>query len=148
MNPVGKNSWLVPLADLSLILFIVTGATLAGVLGTAQDEGVEEAASSENGGPENRGIAQGVASSVFSDVEGGPRLADWLRQYSAGPGEQLTIEAFHMPQDRGSVTQRIEVLAAQAIAAGEQPRIIIQPANETRIMAIFAHDRDPQLAQR
>lgn len=134
-----NNSWLVPLADLSLILFIVTGATLAGTLGKAPAE--EEEARSMGG------IAQGVPASVHIDFEDGPSLSEWLLQYSPGPGEQLTIQAMHTPQDRAAVIQRAEQLAQQAISAGQQPRVIIQPASETRITSIFAHDRDPQMAQ-
>ncbi len=139
MTGNGNNSWLVPLADLSLILFIVTGATLAGSLGKAREDDVEPRLPG--------GIAQGVAASIYTDAAGGPSLAEWLAQYRAGPGEQLTIEAFHTPADRAAVTSRAEELAQQAIAAGQPPRVIVQPASATRIMALFAYDGEAQLAQ-
>lgn len=132
MTGNASNSWLVPLADLSLILFIVTGATLAGSLGAARKEDSAE--------PLPGGIAQGVAASIFTDAEGGPSLAEWLASYHPGPGEQLTIEAFHTAADRATVRARAEELALQAIAAGQPPRVIVQPASESRIMALFAYD--------
>lgn len=139
----GSNSWLVPLADLSLILFIVTGATLAGSLGTTREEDTADRLPG--------GIAQGVAASIFTDSAEGPALADWLSQYHPAPGEQLTIEAFHTDADRSAITARAEQLAQQAISAGQAPRVIVQPAAESRIMAMYAYDRalgdDEQLAR-
>lgn len=136
------SSWLVPLADLSLILFITTAASLAASPATLRQEEPQET---------NGSIAQGVPAAVFVDAPQGPPLAEWLEQYRAGSGEQLTIEGHFLPQDRARIAARAEDLAGQAIAAGLSPRLILQPVgaagSRSHVRALFAHDADPQVAQ-
>lgn len=138
------SSWLIPLADLSLILFITTAASLA----------VQPAAPRRDEPPPPpaaEGIAQGVAAAVFVDGPGAPPLADWLAQYRAGSGEQLTIEGYFVAQDRERIAARAEDMAELAIAAGFSPRLILQPVGaaigQSHVRAVFAHDADPQVAQ-
>ncbi|WP_120077731.1 hypothetical protein [Aurantiacibacter odishensis] len=125
------GKWLVPLADLSLILFIVTGSSLAAIL-----EGNREVAP-----------AQGVASALYVDGPGAPPLLDMLAVHDPAEGEQLTIHAYYAPEEREAVHSRAETLAEQAIAAGLHPRVIVQPAEETLVIARFAHDADAGLAR-
>lgn len=125
------GKWLVPLADLSLILFIVTGSSLA-----AFPEGSREVAP-----------AQGVASALYVDGPGAPLLIDMLAAYDPSEGEQLTIHAYYAPEEREAVQARAEMLAQQAIGAGLHPRVIVQPAEETLVVARFAHDADAGLAR-
>jgi hypothetical protein len=123
-------SWLVPLADLSMILFIITGVTMSAR--PPEDEAVPP--------PALGGIAQGVPSGVFVDAPGAPPLAEWLALYRPGSGEQLTVEARFAPADRVWVAARAEELAQAAIAAGFAPRVILQPAPQSQVRALFAYD--------
>lgn len=131
------SSWLVPLADLSLILFIITAASLSG---RPEREGV--------GQPQPVGsFAQGVPASVHIDLPHGPTLGEWLADYHPGSGEQLTVEGYFIPADRAAIAARAEELAQQALAAGFQPRVILQPAAQSQVQALFAADAAPQVAQ-
>ena len=103
------SSWLVPLADLSLILFIITAASLA----ARPDPGSSDAAEAQPVGS----FAQGVPASVFIDLPGGPALEEWLADYHAAGGEQLTIEGYFVPADRATIAARTDQLAQQALAA-------------------------------
>ena len=135
------SSWLVPLADLSFILFVITAAALSASPAT---EPVEEAPSPPSA---TGGIAQGVASSIFVDAPGAPPIDQWLAQYHAGSGEQLTVEGHFVPADRARVAARAEELAQAAIAAGFAPRVILQPASQSQVQALFAYDAGNQVAQ-
>lgn len=131
MKREGYGGWLVPLADLSLILFIVTGGALTASFGGA-----------EPGDP-----AEGVAAAIYVDGPAAPPLADLLVMHIPAAGEQLTVQGYYAPGDRALVAQRTEALAGEAIAAGVEPRVIVQPAAQTTVIARFAHDADPHLAQ-
>jgi hypothetical protein len=133
------SSWLVPLADLSLILFIITAASLA----TRPDPAQPRTAQPQAVGS----FAQGVPASVFIDLPGGPALGEWLADYHPASGEQLTIEGHFIPADRSVITARAEHLAQQALAAGFQPRLILQPAAGSQVQALFAADAAAQVAQ-
>ena len=136
------SSWLIPLADLSLILFITTAASLSVQPAVPRRDEPPPAA---------EGIAQGVAAAVFVAGPGAPPLGQWLAQYRAGSGEQLTIEGYFLPQDRERIAAGAEDMAEQAIAAGFSPRLILQPVGaaggQSHVRAVFAHDADPQVAQ-
>lgn len=126
------GSWLVPLADLSLILFIVTGGALTARL--SQPDG-------------NLPVAEGVAAAIHVDASGAPPLAQMLTSYPVSTGEQLTVQGYYAAGDRANVVARAERLAEEAIAAGVEPRIIVQPAAQTLVIASFAHDADIGLAR-
>ncbi|MFC3099906.1 hypothetical protein [Altererythrobacter lauratis] len=132
------SAWLVPLADLSMILYIITAAALSAQNHSPPQENMREG-----------GFAQGAAMAVFVDAPGGPSLADWLATRRPGPGELLTVEARYAPGDRNRTAQRADELAAAALAAGVEPRVIMQaaPAGATRstLQAVIAHDADPPL---
>ncbi|AKQ41475.2 hypothetical protein CP97_04670 [Aurantiacibacter atlanticus] len=130
MRAAGGN-WLVPLADLSLILFIVTGGALNASLGR----------------PEGAAPAEGVAAAIHVDVPGAPPLEEMLADHAISEGERLTVLGYYAQGDRTDVAQRAERLADEAIAAGIEPRVIVQPAAETLVIARFAHDADPGLAR-
>lgn len=124
-------SWLVPLTDLSLILFIVTGGALS-----ADPAPLQDAAP-----------AEGVAAALYVDGSGAPPLLDMLAAHEASLGEQLTVQGYYAPGERARVARRAEALAAQAINAGVEPRVIVQPARQSLVIARFAHDADPGLAR-
>lgn len=133
-----NGSWLVPLADLSLILFIVTGGALTASLGREEDMPATR--------PES-GPAEGVSAAIFVDAPGAPPLAEMLAAHPVSAGEQLTVQGYYAQGHRGEVVARVERLATQAIAQGVQPRVILQPASQTLVIARFAHDADPELAR-
>lgn len=137
-SPAAPNqAWLVPFADLALILFVITATGMASALSER-----ENAARSANG------IGEGVATSVFVDGAGAPPLGTWLARRRLGEGEQLTLLCQYRDAAlRSTVAARCEALAGQAIALGQQPRVIVEEGTRRQVVAYFAHDRDPVLAR-
>lgn len=127
----GSAKWLVPLADLSLILFIATGGALT-TIRSAENSGVP---------------AEGVSAAVYVDGPDAPPLMELLATHMPSQGEQLTVLGYYADGERAAVARRTEELAAEAIAAGVDPRVIVQPASQTMVVARFAHDADPGLAR-
>lgn len=128
----GYAGWLVSLADLSLILFIVTGSALTtDVVSPVSVEGRS---------------AKGIPAAVHVDASDAPPLVEMLAAHPLSAGEQLTIEGHYAPGERASVAMRAERLAQQAIAVGVEPRVILQPSHRTAVVALSAHDRAPELA--
>lgn len=94
-----SGSWLVPLADLSLILFIVTGGVVT--VGAGRDQDVTP--------------AEGVAAALYVDGPGAPPLVDMLATHDLSQGEQLTVQGYYAPGERAQVAARTQALARQAI---------------------------------
>ncbi len=133
-------SWLVPLADLSMILFVVTGAALAQQAAPAQRPREEE------GRP--TGFVQTVPVAMLADEPGAPPLARWLAGNSGDATGLVTIEGhFAAPADRPRIAARVETLAAEAREAGVEPRVVVEPGTASQVVTVFAYDRDPQLAR-
>ena len=128
--------WLVARADMSLLLFILTAAAL-------RPDAGEDAAERALAEP-----AFGAAAEIFVDSPSGPAFADWLGSQQRGEGQYLTITASYSDVgERETVQQRSEALADAAIAAGYSPRVVVQQAGQAQIIAVFAHDALPGLAQ-
>lgn len=132
MTRAVAGSWLVPLADLSMILFVITGS--------AMSARPPQATPVQQGG-----FAQGTAAAVFIDSGDGPTLSAWLAQTPPGPGQQVTIEGRFPPSARTATLARVEHLAAEAMALGVVPRVILQPVAQDsppRVQALIAHDAE------
>ena len=143
MTPVPQNRWMVPLADLSLILFVMTGTALAAAMAETSPAETEAAQTA----PPTSNYTQAVAASVHVDSPDGPSLSRWLEQYQHDPSGQLTIHGRYAGTDREAVSERASLLAQQALAEGVEPRVVIEPALQTQVLALFAYDRDPEVAR-
>jgi len=135
------QGWLVPFADLALILFVITATGLANAVSKQEIE-------MPDGEVLAQGIGEGVATSVFIDSAGAPPLREWLLRHQLGEGEQLTLLCqYDGATTRRDVVVRCDALAEEAIALGRQPRLIVEEAAQQQVIAYFAHDRDPLLAR-
>ncbi|WP_252259707.1 hypothetical protein [Erythrobacter aurantius] len=97
-RPNGHSSgWQVVLADLALILFLVTLAALA---------------AGPDGDDRSRIAKPEIAASqaLYREVEGGPRLAQWLDQRPADPRATLTILGQHTEADDAMIWDRAEAM--------------------------------------
>lgn len=136
-RPLGQG-WLIPFADLALILFVITSAGLVSA-SQAHDASAEA---------EPQTIGEGIATAVFTDGAGAPPLADWLDSHTLGGGEQLTIMCrYRLRENRSALAVRCEQLAQLAIAQGHTPRLIVQQGAQRAVLAYFAHDGDPAMAR-
>lgn len=144
MKPFQTAGWMVPLADLSLILFVTTGSALAA---TRHEEPVAGARNAQENAATVAGFPAGVPSSIYVDAPSAPALSSWLARYSHDRGSQLTIHAYYAGDDRAAVSERADRLATEAIAEGTVPRVVVEQGLQSQVLAMFAHDRDPQMAR-
>jgi len=139
--PLLGASWLVPLADLSMILFVVTGAALA------QSPQDQPAPPPEPPAAHN-GFVQTVPVAVYRDAPGAPPLDQWLASNASDRTGLVTIEGrYTLPAEREAVAARVATLAAEAGRMGLAPRVVVEQGVTSEVLAVFAYDRDPQMAQ-
>lgn len=125
---MGQSSgWQVVLADLALILFLVTLAALAA--------GAHEGKSSPVATPE---IAASQA--LFRPAEDGPTLAAWLDQRQPDPRATLTVVARHADGDEAAVWITAQAMANAARGRGFPVRVVISQGQESDIYASLAYD--------
>lgn len=120
------TGWQYLLADLSLILFMVTAAALAQ---SVDDSKGGAAALSPQGAP----------LAVYRVGAGAPPLGQWLRDQAADPRQQLTIVAQYDPGGQATALGKAETLAGEAGDAGTRARIVIEPG-PGGITASLAYD--------
>jgi hypothetical protein len=124
--------WQTMLADLSLILFMVSAAAMA--------DGPDKPAPQPVASAPAPAIAEPLA--VWRDGPGAPGLADWLAGQAPDARQQLTITLRYNPADQAQALAQGGRLAAQAGKVA--PRIILEPvaqASGVEAMAALAYDR-------
>jgi len=113
------TGWQYLLADLSLILFMITAAALA------QTEDVSKvaakAAEYSTLSPQSEPVA------LYRVESGAPPLGKWLQDQSADARQQLTIVAQYGPGKQAEALRQAETLAREAGEAGAKARIVIEP---------------------
>ncbi len=135
----GGHSWQLILADLALILFLLTLSALpAAEAESARSlaaRAVREKTERDETRPE---IAP--AQALFRPVPGGPDLGAWLRAQGPDPRATLTIFAVHTPGDETQAWTRADALAAEARAEGARVRMIITAGETPDLYASLAYD--------
>ena len=104
--------WEVVLADLALILFLVTAVALS-----QTSDGADGIAVSP----------QGEALAFYSAEPDAPPLREWLASQSSDARQQLTIVAQYRPGGQDAALSQATALAHEARAAGAQARIVVEP---------------------
>ncbi|NQX94709.1 MAG: hypothetical protein HRT64_07310 [Erythrobacter sp.] len=133
-----SNSWQLILADLALILFLVTAAALSagsGVDEARKDDGNDLATASLN--EENLAPAQ----ALFRAGPGLPTLAEWLESQPRDPRAALTIVAEHAEGQDEKAWLAARQMAATAQALGVRARIIIRRSGQNTVHASLAYDQ-------
>lgn len=142
------SGWQYVLADLSLILFMVTAAALASAedpptapkpAGTAKTSGA--AAGDQPLSPQGEPLA------LYRAAPGAPPLGQWLRDQSADARQQLTIVAQYRPGEQSEALSRAETLARDAGEAGMRARIVIEPGQGGATAALAFDAPAPHPAQ-
>lgn len=132
--------WQTILADLSLILFMVTAAALAEAPESAPAPAPKPSASAP---PASAPRAEAVA--VWRDDPGAPPLRQWLASIG-DPRLHLTITVAYAPGKRAEAAARAAALAAAAGPRGAEARLVIEPGRPAGISAVLGYDRDPPAA--
>ena len=128
------TGWQTTLADLSLILFMVTAATLSRQVNPPSRAGQPAQAS-----------PQGEPLAVWRAGAGAPPLADWLALQAPDARQQLTLVVRYQPGGGPAAVETAALLARQAGKRAAEVRIVIEPG-EGLPVARLAHDQ-PALAR-
>jgi hypothetical protein len=140
--------WQTILADLALILFMMTAAALAsspdGPLLPGASPPTKARASSAPSAPSAPATpsARGEPVSVWGDGPGSPGLAAWLAQQGRDPRLRVSILVRHLPGHEQSALARAEALVAMAGARGAGARIVIEPGREDGASVALAYDTE------
>jgi len=110
-----RTGWQTLLADLSLVLFMIT----AGALGRARmDRSVQKPALAP---PSPAPLA------IYRDTPGAPPLDRWLAAQPGDARQRLTIVARYPPGSEERVPDRVAASLSASTRAGAHPRILIEP---------------------
>jgi hypothetical protein len=116
------SGWQYILADLSLILFMVTAAALA-----STDEAPAAPALLAPDDADQPISPQGQPLALYRAAPGAPPLGQWLRGQSADARQQLTIVAQYRPGEQAQALGAAQALVRDAGEAGVRARIVIEP---------------------
>ncbi len=143
--------WQTMLADLSLILFMVTAAAMADTPAAAPSAppAARPAPISPAGPTARSGLAdpaQAEPLAIWREAPGAPALSQWLFSQQPDARLLLTITLRYRPTDQAAALARGGALAQSAGAAGDKARIILEPAKDAtgiEAVAALAYDRGP-----
>jgi hypothetical protein len=133
-TPIG-NGWQAILADLSLILFMLTASVLQAPASRAP--ALPKAASSGTS-DQSPLLASPVA--VYRADAGAPPIADWLRAQSRDHRALLTINVRYQGDGHAAAMAAAAAMANQAALAGKSARVIVEPGPAGPIMATLGYD--------
>lgn len=142
--------WQTLLADLAMILFMITAAALAnapdgpmaplvpGAAKVAPPVQARPPAPPPPPAPSLRGEPVGV----WRDGPGAPRLAEWLAQQARDPRLRVSILVRHLPGQERAALVRAQALVAAAGARGSGARIVIEPGRADDASVVLAYDAE------
>lgn len=137
----GQTGWQTILADLSLILFMITASALS----------VAEAPHPASAAPRSVAAPRPVTPSaraepvgVWREGEGAPLLANWLAEQGSDPRLRLSIVVRYQAGEgrRDAALDRAAALAAQAGPRGASARLVVEPGAVAGASATLGYDRD------
>lgn len=121
MNVRAGTGWQYALADLSLILFLVTASALA------------QANSGHNPpSPPPLPVAAALDSepvAVWSAGEGGPQLRPWLDQVAADPRLEVRVVVRYIDGEREAALSQAVQLAASGGPRARRARLLVEPGD-------------------
>ena len=112
------SGWQTLLADLALILFIITAAALR-----QQDDLKSRAGQAQA----VEASPQAEPLSVYRTGKDAPPLRQWLATQPSDPRQLLTIVSTYRPGNQAEALMTAQKLARQADAAGRTARIVVEP---------------------
>lgn len=118
-----SKSWQVIIADLALILFMVTAA--------AMKRDREELANDPL-------PVRGEPVAIYRKAMGAPPVRQWLADQAPDARQRLTIVTRHAP---GKAEDAASAALALAAETGRPARIVIEPSGRSELLAVLAFDR-------
>lgn len=136
----GQTGWQTILADLSLILFMITASALSVAEAPHPASAAPKAAAPHLVTPSARAEPVGV----WREGEGAPPLANWLAEQGSDPRLRLSIVVRYLAGEgrRDAALDRAAALAAQAGRRGASARLVVEPGAVAGTSATLGYDRD------
>ncbi len=144
-----RTNWQTTLADLALILFMVTAAAIAERPKDASAQVATAAAAEMPGSAESSrsarsaAPAQGEPMAIYRPAPEAPPLGEWLAAQQIDPRQHLTIVTRHRPGGAAAAARAALVLERAATAAGHSARIVVEPAETDDLIAVLDFDGRP-----
>lgn len=136
MIGAGTQGWAITLADLCIILFLITSADLsnAEIAKSALDKG--DAA------------AIATADPVAIYRPGPTPLRAWLESQQADPRQRITVVVHHDGTHTAQALAQGAKLAEEAEKAGHQPRVIVEQSAHPDVAVMLTYDTDAKSVAR
>lgn len=128
----GKGNWQTIIADLALILFMVTASSV----------GREQAPEGSPPAEERETVLpiEGEMLALYRVNSSAPPLGKWLADQAPDDRQHLTIVAEFEPGGRDVAMAGAEELASAAGAHGLRARIVLEPGDFTDVFAVLSFD--------
>lgn len=136
----GGHGWQLILADLALILFLVTLSALPAAEAGSSRQLADRAARGEETRPVPQAADIAAAQALYRPVAGGPTLAEWLAAQPRDPRATLTVFARYPAGGEAAAWDAARKLAAGARTSGVPVRTIITGGSERDLYASLAYD--------
>lgn len=141
LKPQQSQGWQMILADLALILFLLT---LTALPAAEAETGRKLADRAARRGEEARAVpAQAeiaAAQALFRPLAGGPTIGEWIASQPRDPRSTLTIFARYRPGGEAAAWEDARALAREAQESGAAVRTIITAGSERDLYASLAYD--------
>lgn len=150
MSIRGGVGWQTLLADLSLILFMVTAAAMAEPsvpAGKAPAAHPAPPPPPPKPGPDLVDPTRAQPLAVWREAPGGPDIAAWLASQQPDSRQRLTITLRYPPDGQSHAIVNIARLTQESGAMGQHARIIMEPepaGAPSEVLASLAYDLGAQ----
>jgi hypothetical protein len=136
MSAQVSTSWATILADLAILLFMITAADLS------------NAEIARSAAPSSAAVATAEPVALYRPGGSMPSLGRWLAEQPDDPRQQLTIVVHYRAGEADRMAAEGLRLVSQAEAAGRDARLIAEPGDRSEAAAVLAYDADPQAVAR
>lgn len=135
----GGHGWQLILADLALILFLLTLSALPAAEAETRQRLADTKARPRDIQPK---IDAEIAASqaLYRPVAEGPSLGEWLQSQPRDHRATLTIFVTHTQGGEAAAWQRAQVLSDEARSSGTRVRAIITTGPDSDVYASLAYD--------
>ncbi len=138
--PTAQGGWQIILADLALILFMITAAALANAPEGPQSPFKPSAAKAMKPAPQIAPSLRGEPVSVWTDSPGAPPLAGWLASEARDARLRPTISVRFIKGHQAAAFARAAALAAAAGPRAAAARIVVEAGPADGAIVSLAYD--------
>lgn len=135
MKATPGTNWQIMLADLSIILFLMTFSALAHHHAAPKTAVAEVRA----GPPAPPQIADPVA--IWRAGGGAPTLENWLKTQAPDPRLRINVYGGYIPGRKEAILTEAAKLVSEPVLAGRDVRLIVEPADQDFVTVTLSFDR-------